>query len=92
MPPFYELLPTTSGKWLLCRIQDGSPVVAEFHVKEDAYRALLLFERSEHITKSLVDVEQAKQEFDRAFVLTRPKKSTNPRPSTVSGYDHQLDD
>ncbi len=89
MPPYYEIMPTTSGKWLLVRTMEGSPVVAEFANKQDAQRALLLFEKSEQQPKSLVDSEQARQEFDRVWSQAHSKK--NNRPGTVSGYDHQLD-
>ena len=85
MAPHYELIVSAQGKWLLCRTMDGSPVVAEFADKQDAQRALFLFEKSERQTKSLVDFERARREFDQ--VLANAKS----QGGLVSGYDHQLD-
>ena len=97
MPPFYEVHPNDKGQWILYRTGDGDfLVVATFHKKDDAQRALGLFERDEK------EVEAIKEQFSRlpglavhhdvpygnqwySFTKTIP-------PATISGYDHQLDD
>ena len=88
---FYELLSTSDGKWLLCRVEEGCPPVAVFNNKLDAIRALSLFEKSEQSPKPLIDADEAKKEFDRAFTTAHSRNNASVR-TTVSGYDHQLDD